>query len=59
MRGWECSLRLPTWKYLPHTRHAYTFTGLSDTEQHFSKSKSRFWTAPHNAHRSVPSVGQQ
>ena len=30
------------WKYLPHTKQAYTLMGLSDTEQHFSKSKSRF-----------------
>ena len=37
---WDCSEL--TWKYLPHTRQAYTLTGLSDTEQHFSKSKSRF-----------------
>ena len=31
-----------TWKYFPQTRQAYTFTGLSEMEQHFSKSKSRF-----------------
>ena len=31
-----------TWKNLPQTRQAYTLTGLSDTEQHFSKSNSRF-----------------
>lgn len=34
--------RRRTWKYLPHTRQAYTLTGLRETEQHFSKSKSRF-----------------
>lgn len=34
-----------TWKYLPQTRQAYTLIGLSDTEQHFSKSKSRFCSA--------------
>ncbi len=45
------------WKYLPHTRHAYTLTGLSDTEQHFSKSKSRFCArARARAVRSRPSA---
>lgn len=34
-----------TWKYLPHTKHAYTLWPLSETEQHFSKSKSRFCAA--------------
>ena len=38
----EEGLPAPTWKYFPHTRQAYTLTGLSVTEQHFSKSKSRF-----------------
>ena len=33
-----------TWKYFPQTKHAYTLMGLRDTEQHFSKSKSRFCT---------------
>lgn len=29
------------WKYLLQTKHAYTFWFDSDTEQSFSKSKSR------------------
>ena len=34
-----------TWKYFPQTRQTYTLTWVRDTEQHFSKSKSRFCMA--------------
>ena len=38
---YACVLGPRPWKYLPHTRHAYTLCGDKDTEQHFSKSKSK------------------